>query len=770
MAVQAVSIGRTGYKTLSHTPADARRILLSGYVQGVGFRPFVYRIALQYQLKGWVQNQLGRVAILAQGESAAVDAFAKDLLDQAPPLSRPEIISNEPAALAELDGFSIIASSKTSDAQIFVPPDYFACDDCLAELTDRSDRRYRYPFINCTQCGPRYTLIRSMPYDRPNTTMATFKLCIPCQAEYEDPLNRRFHAEPVACPECGPQLRFHAPDDQFVANAAAALDAAIEILKAGKILAVKGIGGYHLMCDARSDFAVTRLRSRKRRPDKPLAVMFPTVGADGLDTLRREVVVVDTEVAMILCGPMRPIVLLTKRQGSGLSKHIAPELRELGVFLPYSPLHHLLLEGFGQPLVATSGNMSGEPVLTDNAEIEERLAHIVDGFLHHDRPISRPADDPVFRPINKQPRAIRLGRGYAPVELHLAVPQPRPILAIGAHLKNTIALSWHDRVVISPHIGDMDTPRSLSTFEQIVEDLQRLYGVQVEAVVCDAHPGYTTHRWAYRTGLPVIEVFHHFAHASALVGEYGLEEDCLVFTWDGAGYGQDGTLWGGETLLGAPGRWRRVASMRPFFLPGGEKAGREPWRSAAALCWETGRVWRKSTDPDSLVQQAWQRRLNCPQTTAAGRLFDAAAAIVTGIHKTSYEGQAPMKLEALCNGDGRVIPMPLEQDECSLLRANWEPLIHHLFDGKRSVGERATDFHRSLAQTIVDQACVFRATHHIQRVGLCGGVFQNRVLTEQASALLETEGFSVVLATTVPCNDAAICYGQVIEHAAVNHV
>ncbi len=762
---------RDDIKLTSHDARQARRIMLSGHVQGVGFRPFVYRLAKQHQLNGWVQNQLGQVAILAQGDVVALNAFVKDLIVQAPPLSRPQITFCEPTQFIDLNDFSIIASSKSNEAHIFVPPDYSICNKCLHELADPSDRRYRYPFINCTQCGPRYTLITGMPYDRSNTTMASFRLCAACQAEYENPADRRFHAEPLGCSECGPTLSFHGKDNDHITDTALALNAAIETLQAGRILALKGIGGYHLLCDARSDAAVIHLRERKLRPHKPLAVMFPLRGVDGLDAVRCEVEIeteIETESVAMLSGSMRPITLLPKKLHSALSKHIAPGLKELGVFLPYSPLHHLLLQDFNAPLVVTSANVSGEPVLTDNVEIENRLAHIVDAFLHHNRPIVRPADDPVFRLINKQPRPIRLGRGNAPSELRLAVPQSRPILSVGGHLKNTIALSWQDRVVISPHIGDMGSPRSLKVFEQTVNDLQKLYNVKAQAVVCDAHPAYRTHRWADQSGLPLSKVFHHFAHASALVGEYGMTQECLVFTWDGTGYGQDGTLWGGETLFGAPGRWQRVASLRPFYLPGGEKAGREPWRSAAALCWEAERVWHNAPVLNSLIKQAWQRKINCPQTTAVGRLFDAAAAIITGIHKTSYEGHAAMKLEALCKGAGKVIPMPLEQDEADLWRVNWELLLDHLLDEKRSPGERAMDFHCSLAQMITDQARFFRDMHGITQIGLCGGVFQNKMLTEQATVLLEAEGFSVLLAKSVPSNDAGISYGQVIEYAAIN--
>ena len=639
---------------------QARRIELAGHVQGVGFRPFVFRLARQHRLDGWVQNQMGQVALLIQGTPAALDAFTRELIERAPPLADPRIIRAEAVPPAALSGFSIAPSSAASTARIFVPADQFSCEQCLAEIADPSDRRYRYPFTNCTNCGPRYTLITAMPYDRANTTMAGFPLCDACRHEYEDPGDRRFHAEPVACPACGPELFFVAPGRKVSGNEPA-LAAALTALRQGAVIAVKGIGGYHLMCDASSGTAVARLRTRKQRPDKPLAVMFPSTGRDGLTMIRTAVDLAPAE-ADALTSPLRPIVLAKRRADAGLARKIAPGLAELGVFLPYSPVHALLLTDFGGPLVATSGNLSGEPVLTDNAEAERRLVHIADGFLHHNRPIQRPADDSVLRTITGRPRPLRLGRGAAPLELTLPTKLPAPTLAVGGHMKGAVALAWDSRVVISPHIGEMDSPRSLQVFETLVADLQRLYGVDAEQLVCDLHPGYSTHRWARRSGLPVVTVQHHQAHAAALAGEHTGGEPLLVFAWDGVGLGEDGTLWGGETLLGSPGCWQRIASMRPFYLPGGERAGREPWRSAAALCWETSADFAGLPQDTGLVRAAWLRRINAPASSAVGRIFDAAAALVLGMHKVSYEGQGPMQLETLAVADAAPIALPMEPD------------------------------------------------------------------------------------------------------------
>jgi hydrogenase maturation protein HypF len=745
--------------------AIARRIRLRGHVQGVGFRPFVYRLALEHGIVGHVQNQLGAVEVLAVGDAGDVDTFMRNLVDRSPPLSSPTIAEVETVSSALADTFEIINSLASADAQVFVPPDYFMCDDCKRELQDPSDRRHAYPFINCTQCGPRYTLIEALPYDRPNTSMAGFPLCPDCESEYRDPANRRFHAEPVACANCGPQLSFEEQNCDSLEETEEALGRAVEKIRAGHIVAVKGIGGYHLVCDARCKSAVARLRERKRRPDKPLAVMFPVAGNDGLDIVRDFVALTPAEAAMV-SGPIRPIVLATRRADCGLAKNVAPGLDEIGVFLPYSPLHQLLLDAFDGPVVATSGNISGEPVLIDNEDAATRLRPVADAFLQHNRPIVRPADDPVYRRIAGAVRPLRIGRGCAPRELNIPWSQPEPVLAVGGHMKGTVALSWGRRVVVSPHIGEMDSPRSLDVFEQVASDLQDLYGVSAKRIVCDAHPGYTTHRWAHRQKLPVETVWHHDAHASAVTAELGLQGNWLVFAWDGVGLGRDGTLWGGEALLGRPGDWRRFASLRTFRLPGGDKAGREPWRSAAALHWECARDWKATSDADGVAKAAWDTDLNCPKTSAAGRLFDAAAAMVCDLPVASFEAQGPMMLEALCSMPVDAIELPLIDCGDGVLRTNWEPMLDMLGDASMEPELRAETFHASVANAILRQAEAARAQHEFAQVGLCGGVFQNRFLAEQTMTLLRKAGFDVYLPRLLPGNDASLSYGQAAELAA----
>lgn len=741
------------------TEPEARRWLVTGRVQGVGFRPFVFRLAQRFGLPGRVQNLAGQVLIEAEGETAVLDAFGAALLSDAPPLAQAEMIRAERIAYRRLEHFEIMPSA-TAAAQIHMPPDYFMCTDCRREMQTAHERRYRYPFINCTQCGPRYTLITQLPYDRANTTMAGFALCPACRSEYENPLDRRFHAEPVACPACGPQLCFVTPHGQTAGTAA--LDGCIAALQQGEIVAVKGIGGYHLLCDAGNAAAIARLRANKQRPHKPLALMFPWHGADGLEQVQQQLEA-NAGACALLCDPARPIVLLRRRSDSTLPQSIAPGLNEIGAMLPYSPLHHLLLDGLGRPVVATSGNVSGEPVLTENAEAEQRLSNVTQIFLQHNRPIARPADDSVMRIVAGKARLLRAGRGIAPIELDVPGGFARPLLAVGGHMKNTVALGWGQRAVLAPHIGDLDAPRSLAVFEQVVADLQRLYRIQAQAIACDAHGGYASSRWAARQGLPLLRVWHHHAHASALALEHDPHKTWLMFTWDGVGLGEDGTLWGGEVLHGRPGAWRRVARMRPFRLPGGERAGREPWRSGMALCWESGLDEQPSATDATLLKKAWQQGLNSPVTTAVGRLFDGAASLLGLIDNASYEGQAGMYLESAAAGEAEAVDLPLEQDASGLFTADWRPLVAALLRTDMPVAQRALQFHLSLAGTIVAQAQRMQALTRFDLVGLSGGVFQNKLLAELTVAQLAAAGFIAHLPQRVPCNDGGIALGQLVE-------
>lgn len=740
---------------------QTQHIIVSGQVQGVGFRPFVYRLARQFNLSGSVQNRSGEVHIHAHGSHSSLQDFVGALLSQAPPLAKPAIRSISVIDASAYEDFSILPSDVDEDADIHLPPDLFTCDDCLAEMSDARERRYRYAFTNCTQCGPRYTIINRLPYDRPNTSMAGFVLCDACRHEYENPLDRRFHAQPLACECCGPRLQFCADSNRAEGNAAA-LTACISALRLGQIIGVKGIGGYHLLCDASNSESIARLRQRKHRPDKPLAIMLPMTHDDALASVRRVAELNDME-AQLIASPQRPIVLVERAATCTLPENLAPGLRQLGVFLPYSPLHHLLLQGFAGPLVATSGNLSGEPVITDNQEAEQRLSAVCDGFLQHDRPILRPADDSVRRVVANRPITIRLGRGMAPLQLALPFTLQQPVLAVGGHLKVTVALAWKNRVIISPHISDLDTARGMDVFEQVVNDLQSLYQVKASQLLCDAHPGYQSHRWARRQGLALQTVWHHHAHAASVAGSFPRYKRWLTFCWDGVGLGEDGSLWGGETFYGSSGHWQRVASLRPFFLPGGDKAGREPWRSAAALLWETGKEYQPASDPAGLAWQAWQKKLNCPQSSAAGRLFDAAASLVLGIERVSYEGQGPMQLEAIASDSSDYISLPRQADDSGCDRIDWSVLLGPLTDRQLPAAERAALFHNSLAHSIIEQALAYRQQYDFEAIGLAGGVFQNRRLLQQLLTLAEQNGLTLYLPEQVPVNDAGISYGQVIE-------
>lgn len=753
-------------------------IVLGGRVQGVGFRPFVFQLASRLQLTGWVRNEKGIVRLQVQGNKKALTIFRQQLIELAPVTSLPEKTNEQELPPVEENKFEILASQTQSSANNHIPPDYFLCADCLKELNDPQDRRYAYPFINCTACGPRFTIINQLPYDRANTSMAHFPLCSECEKDYFDPMNRRFHAEPLACPQCGPWLTFEDPQHQLHNDSA--LGACVTALQQGKIIIIKGIGGYHLCCDATNEQAIALLRERKQRPDKPLAVMFPAQGKDELDAIRSELIV-DNVAEKTLLSPARPIVLLTRKADSQLPVGLAPQLHQLGVMLPYSPLHYLLLARFTKPIVATSANLSGEPVLIEANAVRQRLSHISDTCLHHNRNIVRPADDPVIRIINAKPRPFRLGRGMAPLELSLPFSLPHPVLACGGQMKNTIALAWNKRVVISPHIGELDSLRSQQVYADTLSDLERLYEVKPETLICDNHKGYFSTRWATQQALPIISVAHHHAHASIVAGEFPHEKNWLVYCWDGVGLGEDNSLWGGESFYGRPGQWQRAASWRRFRLPGGDRVAREPWRSAQSLCWQAGIDWSHASNTETtqdmrLLHEAWQKGMNSPETSSVGRLFDAAAALIGLCSTASYEGQAPMCLEqAALEQHAQIqdttqdqqlcVELPLIEDG-ELLRTDWQPLLPLLLNKECSVTERAYAFHLTLARALLAQAIKLKERHGDFAIGLSGGVFQNRLLCELIMQQCNEKGFRVYLPQQVPVNDAGLSYGQVIEALA----
>jgi len=742
-------------------------------VQGVGFRPFVYRLARRLGLTGWVGNDARGVTIEVQGDAAALDELLERVQSDKPAAARIErldVESRDPETETE---FSIRASDIGEAPTTQVLPELATCSDCLRELFDPHDRRSRYPFLNCTNCGPRFSIIRALPYDRSRTTMERFEMCGRCLAEYEDPEDRRFHAQPNACPECGPRLAYHDSEGKTLAGDDEALQLALRTLDDAGVVAVKGLGGFQLMVDAGSGRAVERLRRRKLRRDKPLALMVSDL--DQARTLCR----VEPEAETVLSSAEAPIVLLERLPTAAVDGGVAPGNPYLGLMLPTTPLHHLLLAGFGRPLVATSGNVSDEPICIDEQEALTRLAGLADGFLVHDRPIARHVDDSVIRIVEGQPRLMRRARGYAPrpVLQHRELPT---VLAVGAHLKNSIALSVGARVFLSQHIGDMETPEAVDAFERVIADFLALYDARPVAVAHDLHPDYASTQWAREQvagrgrpqldrlrGLPTIAVQHHHAHLVACLAEHGLDVPALGVSWDGTGYGTDDTIWGGEFLLGDASGYDRVAHLTPFSLPGGDAAVREPRRTGLALLFGLAgesafeRVAlapvRDLTEAErSLFARMLAGGTNCPRTTSAGRLFDGVSALLGLRQRATFEGQAAMALEFVADRDEHDA-YPIELEDGVL---DWRPLVAAVVeDHERKVGVAsiAARFHNALAVGIEKVALRVGCP----RVALSGGCFQNRLLLERTVQRLRASGFEPLLHREVPPNDGGIALGQI---------
>ena len=784
--------------TPAPTPAVQRlRLRVRGVVQGVGFRPHVYRLARELDLRGWVRNTGDGVTIEAEGPPAALEALRLRLEPEAPPraaLHGLEAAWLEPAGLGP---FTILESAAPVDGtDALVPPDIATCPDCLRELFSETDRRHGYAFTNCTNCGPRLTIIEGLPYDRPATTMRAFAMCADCAREYADPGDRRFHAQPNACPACGPRLSL-AGGPTATAPGDDPLGAAARALEDGLIVAMRGVGGFHLLCDARNPAAVARLRERKRREEKPFAVMFP-----GIERVREACEVSPLE-ERVLASPEAPIVLLMRRPDAApgiLADGVAPGNPQVGAMLPYSPLHHLLMRRAGFPLVATSGNLSDEPICTGNDEALDRLAGIADLFLLHDRPIARPVDDSVVRVAAGRELVLRRARGFAPLPLPVRAPLPC-VLALGAHLKNTVAVARGTGIFASQHIGDLDSPQSRAAHAAAARDLPRLLGAVPVAVACDMHPDYASTRLARASDLPRVEVQHHHAHVAACMAENELDGEVLGVSWDGTGLGLDGTVWGGEFLLATARSFRRVATLRPFRLPGGEAAVREPRRSAVGLLHaalgddafalrDTPCLDGFSPAQAGLLRQQLARGLNAPVTTSAGRLFDAAASLAGLRQVTAFEGQSAMALEFAAGGraarpeqayriDPRETRAPAAHNvwdpraaapggdaDVPLIELDWRPLLDALLDDARAGAGADTisaRFHAALAGAIVAVArkCA------VPRVVLSGGCFQNRLLLETTVERLAAAGFTPFRHQRVPPNDGGIAPGQAFVAAGI---
>jgi hydrogenase maturation protein HypF len=702
-----------------------RRLLVTGVVQGVGFRPFVHGLAARHGLGGFVLNDGRGVTIEAEGDGDALDAFVAALREDAPPLARVDAIAATALEPRDERGFWIVASRRGASAAL-VPADAATCDACLRELFDPRDRRYRYPFVNCTECGPRFTIVRGVPYDRPNTTMAAFEMCEDCRREYEDPADRRFHAEPIACPACGPRL-------------SVSLEEAVGLLRSGAVVAVKGLGGWHLACDARSEEAVARLRARKHREQKPFAVMTSDSGS---------LVELDAEGERLLRAPERPIVLLRRRPDAPVADSVAPGNPWLGVMLPYTPLHHLLLHDFGAALVMTSGNRSDEPIAVEDEDAARRLGDIADAFLGHDRPIHRRCEDSVVR----TGFPMRRSRGFAPSGLPLPVEARRPIVAVGAELKSTFCVARGSQAFLSPHLGDLDSEPAYRAFRTDLRLYLDMLGTEPAAVACDMHPDYLSTRWASEQELPLVEVQHHHAHAAACLAEHGEPGPALALVFDGTGYGTDGSLWGGELLHCDLGSFERLAHLEPVPLPGGEAAIREPWRSAGAYLERAGRPVPFEGWP--LVRQSLA--VNAPLSSGMGRLFDAVSALLGLRERVTYEGQAAIELEWLADGS-EAEPYGCRVQGGGIRGSDLVAAVYDDLAAGRPRPEIAAAFHEGVAAAAAT-AC--EQAGGPATVALSGGSFQNLRLLRSVRRRLERLGFRVLSHRLVPPNDGGISYGQ----------
>ncbi|GKT07986.1 carbamoyltransferase HypF [Desulforhabdus sp. TSK] len=746
------------------------RVRVRGIVQGVGFRPFVYQLAQRWGLGGWVRNDSNGVELEVAGSSHGVQAFLRDLPSQAPPLARIVDLQVGEREFSPEESFAILASESMAARSTLMAPDVCTCSDCLRELNDPQNRRFRYPFINCTHCGPRYTIIKDIPYDRDTTTMASFAMCPACRAEYDDPMDRRFHAQPNACRECGPRVWLEDPVGRRVAEGDDALRQAVSRLSSGAIVAVKGLGGFHLAVRADDAEAVNRLRTRKIREEKPFAVMFSNLNAV------REVCQVTREETSLLESPQRPIVLLKVHEGGGrpgIAPGVAPRNRFLGAFLPYTPLHFLLFDGGSyDALVMTSGNQSDEPMVAGNEEARERLVGIADCFLLHDRDIYMRCDDSVARVLGGKPRPLRRARGYVPAPVFLREPGPS-VLGVGAELKSAVCLTRGREAFLSQHIGDLENLETLHSFEKTVAHLQRILEIEPRCIAHDLHPDYLSTQWAVaRPDLPLLPVQHHHAHIGSVMAENHLAGPVLGLALDGTGLGTDGTIWGGEILWVDGHRFQRLGHFRQVPLPGGGQAIREPWRMALAYLWSLdsggclerfeGIVQRWSAGKVKVLLQMLQKRFNTPLTSSCGRLFDAVSALVGLRDRVTYEGQAAIELEQVLEPDGGSYSGVVNR-EGGIFILDPFPLVAQVAGDvlrRELPGVVSARFHNGLVALLAEGVRRASEASGTTRVALSGGVFQNAYLFEHLHEALVKLGLEVFSHREVPTNDACIALGQ----------
>ncbi len=741
------------------------RIRYVGAVQGVGFRPHIYRLAQAHRLSGWVNNGSAGVTVEVEGEETALADFLKASVDQAPVLARIRKTAHQEIPLAREKDFVIRRSESNDTVSTQVSADAATCPDCLKELFDPADRRYRYPFINCTNCGPRYTIIEGIPYDRPFTTMKNFPMCPDCKLEYNNPADRRFHAQPNACPVCGPQLVLL--DRQGRKLKGDPIKNAIARLRQGKIVAVKSLGGFQLAVDAENQAAVKTLRQRKVREDKPFALMAPD-----LEAVRKYAEVSEAE-AELLASPERPIVLLEKRPGPGLAKAIAPNQKCLGFMLPYTPVHHLLMAESNLVLVMTSGNLSDEPIAFKDNEARARLQPIADFFLTHNRPIFIRCDDSVVRVFENQIYPLRRSRGYVPRPLELHFPEKRTLLAVGAHLKNTFAFAQAGQVILSHHIGDLDNLETMSAFEEGIEHYKKIFEFEPELVVHDLHPDYLSTSYALALKLPKLAVQHHYAHTASVMAEHNLEGPVIGVAFDGTGYGTDAAIWGGEFLLADYFGFERKAHLQYIAMPGGEKAIKQPWRMALSWLeriygkdlWNLPLAFlRKIKRQDAkFLLEASARGVNSPETSSMGRLFDAVSALLGLRLSANYEGQPAIELEMIADESERGAYEFSYSEDGGKIVVEPEPVLRRVLEEmgkKEDPGKIAARFHHGVARMAAGVCEKIREQSGVGEVALSGGVFQNFFLLSRLKGILEEKGFRVYVHQQVPTNDGGISLGQ----------
>jgi len=727
-------------------------------VQGVGFRPFVYKLAAHTHLQGNVSNTGEGVVIKLEGSADKIDLFMIELRKNPPLLARIDHISIREQQKQGFAGFEILKSFH-HDKTTSVSPDIAVCEECLSEMKNPHDRRAGYYLINCTQCGPRYSIIETLPYDRAFTSMKAFKMCPECQAEYDDPMNRRYHAQPISCYHCGPVLSLMDKNSNTILQSNDVIVKAAELLKNGFILAIKGIGGFHLMCDATDEEAVATLRIRKKRPKKPFAVMF----AD-MDQLTKYVDP-DEQERRSLNSKERPIVLVKKGCNISLASNIAPDIGSIGVMIAYAPLHHLLFDYLSFPLVATSANRSDEPIIRTIQELRERLSDIVDFIVDFDREIVNSIDDSIVQIIQNRRTTLRLGRGYAPFTMIHDESTSLKILAVGGQQKNTIGLAFEDKMILSPHIGDLHELEGMKYFQRSVETFKRFYDFEPDMIVCDKHPAYATAQWAKNQGIHVVEVQHHYAHALACMAEFGLKEKVLAFCFDGTGYGDDGTIWGGEVFLADPSQYERIGHIRPFRLLGGEKAIKEPKRVALALLFEVYTLEEVRglnlpllesfrSDELALHHKVWEKGINAPLCSSVGRMFDAIASLCDILHDNAYEGETGRRLEELYSTDLDVVfDYTIEDGVIDLSEMIREVVVLAQFGETIRI---ATGFINTLV-AIVEE---FVEHYPDLFIVFSGGVFQNKTLLSLCVKRLEEKGCKVYFQEQTPINDGGIALGQ----------